>query len=1430
MYSKHPPLIGEKTVLFLLLLSFCLFPMPILSAGNADSHIRLLASDAKGVTLEVNLDGFQTQETMVDGTPYQRLWLTRASHTMAIGEPELPVLGQFIAVPANSRVSYEILGDDRLLLSGYRIYPTQKPLSDRTDTALPAFQMRTEAYQRDDLYPGELVEFSEIQTIRDLNVVRIEIHPLQFRASRGELLHHRSLQIRVHYNTPQGLEGFSRSIGVGAEEAFRDVYENLVLNFEDVSRYPAAVEKKEIIIPTLFLGADFLIITPPAFEAAADKLAAWKIKRGISTAVRTTTVTGTTTASIKTYIQNAYTGWVNRPSYVLLLGDVNFIPTYYVTTHPDAGDNYPAGHKTGTDLYYSTMGGATDRLPDIHLGRMPVDTVTEANLAVDKAILYETNPSTSDDYYNTILTAAYFQDRNNNSTGDPPPDRIEDRLFTRTSEDIREYLLTQGYDVTRIYNAESTTDPRWYNDGTSVPVALRKPGYAWNGDAADITGGINAGAFLLFFRGHGSSSGWGGPDYHIDDIADWNNGSMMPVVFSTTCESGWFDSETDGYSYSTRDPSFSERLLRYGTAGTKGAVGVFAATRISYSWHNDALIKGFVDSLYPGFLTYSGASPGASKKTGSILSYGKYYYASVYGTADAYAITTLELYHYFGDPTMRIWTSEPDTMTVSHAATATYGAGSFSVSVSEPWATVTITQNGGIIGSGLTPLTSPHTRVVDLSPDFGADEAYVTVTKDGHRPYQGRVILRPSTPTELEMVANSKTMIWLLWDDNSSSEQGTYVERSLNGTSGWTQIGTTSPNVESIIDTGRTCGTDYYYRVRAYNEAGNSPYSNVLRTNTTECTSTAPTNLILSNATQTSIKLTWGDNSSNETGFRIERSPNGTTFTEIATVGANVETYTSTGLTCNTTYYYRVRSYNAGGNSAYTNIASEKTLECSPAAPTDLTATGQSRTHILLQWKDNSTNENGFEIWTHPGGLGLWTRADTVSANVTSYVDILRSCNASLTYRVRAINDGGNSDYSNTATGTTKPCTPNAPERLEGKALSKTEIHLTWIDNSKDETSFKIEVLLGKVWSTAATVQANVKEYAFSKLVCNMEYTYRVSACNAQGCSDPSNTVKITTFDCGMSGPTNLDASALSSSQIKLTWVDQNTGETGFKIERSLDGTSEWSSIGSASANATTYTDSGLQPSTLYYYRVFAYQSTTNSSYSNVARAKTIASTETIMEFAQIAVGDIWRSFLFLTNPTDTLLRGKAEFFEDDGTPLILNIAGTNRSVHEFHIARNASLKLDLLGATSTVKGGWCRVTAEGELGGLLVYQMLGGGRVASQATVLPSTRLRKFRLPLAYLKERTDIGLAIVNPLGAPTEVVMQYFDMDGAAAAATATGTLNPMHHLARFFWQFIATLPENPGGVVEVSSDSEIIGVGLAFINNYSEFTTIPVIPVP
>ncbi len=172
----------------------------------------------------------------------------------------------------------------------------------------------------------------------------------------------------------------------------------------------------------------------------------------------------------------------------------------------------------------------------------------------------------------------------------------------------------------------------------------------------------------------------------------------------------------------------------------------------------------------------------------------------------------------------------------------------------------------------------------------------------------------------------------------------------------------------------------------------------------------APSNLVATAASCSQINLTWADNSTDETQFNIERGTDGVNFSQIATVGANVTSYSNTGLTASTTYYYRVRAYNSGGYSGYTNTANAATPACPPAppaAPTNLTGTA-GQTNIALTWTDNSNNEDGFRIYRGTSSTNLTLRA-TVGANVTSYNDTGLARRTTYYYKVCAYNANGES-------------------------------------------------------------------------------------------------------------------------------------------------------------------------------------------------------------------------------------------------------------------------------------------------------------------------------------------------------------------------------------------------------------------------------------
>ena len=206
-----------------------------------------------------------------------------------------------------------------------------------------------------------------------------------------------------------------------------------------------------------------------------------------------------------------------------------------------------------------------------------------------------------------------------------------------------------------------------------------------------------------------------------------------------------------------------------------------------------------------------------------------------------------------------------------------------------------------------------------------ADCPYRTIGKDAQ--YCGGP---PSAPGNLAATAASSSQINLAWADGSNNESGFKIERCTGaGCTNFAQIGTAGANAASYADGGLSGSTTYVYRVRAYNGSGDSDYSNTASATTPAAPAlpAAPSGLTATAASRSQINLAWTDNASNEDGFKIERCKGATctNFAQIATVGLNVTTYANTGLSAKTTYRYRVRAYNATGNSAYSNIANATT-------------------------------------------------------------------------------------------------------------------------------------------------------------------------------------------------------------------------------------------------------------------------------------------------------------------------------------------------------------------------------------------------------------------------------------------------------------------------------------------------------------------------
>lgn len=304
--------------------------------------------------------------------------------------------------------------------------------------------------------------------------------------------------------------------------------------------------------------------------------------------------------------------------------------------------------------------------------------------------------------------------------------------------------------------------------------------------------------------------------------------------------------------------------------------------------------------------------------------------------------------------------------------------------------------------------------------------------------------------------------------------------------------------------------------------SGTSQSINATRVPAGEPVPQAPDALSATPRSASSVDLVWNDNSDNESGFKLERRVSGdpaVSYAHVALLPADVTAHTDGGLNALTAYDYRVRAYNSGGDSEFSNVFTVTTLAPPPPAPllpSDLQLTVNSASSITLRWVDNSTIETAFRIERSTSASGGFTQIASVGRNVTSFVDIDLESATEYFYRVRASNAGGTSAYSNIAAATTLPpiVAPAAPANLTARALSNSAIELSWSDQSDNETGFKIErsTSPNEGFTQIATTAAGVAQFGDGGLSPFTRYYYRVRATNEAGDSGYSNTASAMTF------------------------------------------------------------------------------------------------------------------------------------------------------------------------------------------------------------------------------------------------------------------------------------------------------------------------------
>lgn len=678
------------------------------SLGNRSNTTTTIVHNVSSITLEqADQDGLEGQFITLSGI--------HVSNTA--GAPDLPSGSTFVAIPNGSTPSVRMLNVQTKTLSDVDLIPAPEPQLDN-DNSPAVYRKDMDIYGRNAFYPASPFTVSEVMTIRGVEMVQVGVMPFQYNPVTKELIVYENLELELSTEGGDGTYGDLRYRNPDWDQILSD----MLLNHDQLPEvdYGERLRKHYANRET---GCEYIIITPDndEFVQLADSIRRFRIDQGVPTEIYTVSQCGGNNGnSIRNFIRNAYNHWDMPPAAVLILGDHDTDPTkgvvsFTMNNHPHDGYNpYVSDHA------YAVTG--SNHMPNIVLARITGRDYEELYHMIKKDLDYERTPPTNPNFYDKPITAMGFQ---------------LERWFQLCSEIVNgfwEYELGKHpVRVNAIY--QGTPSSRWSsNDNTNAVVNYFGPngcGYIpssmshltdWNGNGDKVNDAINNGAFILQHRDHGSEELWGEPSYNISYIKRLVNPDLT-FVMSCNCLTGRFN-------YTGQNGCFAEAFHRH----QHGALGLIAATQVSYSFVNDVFVWGMYDNMWPDFMpTY-----GISQHTTNFIrpafgnASGKFFLRQSSWADDYCKEITYYLFHHHGDAYLTLYSEMPQPLDVEMLPVLLAGTNRYQVKADEG-ATICLTVNDQIIGFDYG---TGQAQNITVTPQVPGTTVKLTITKQNHYRYE----------------------------------------------------------------------------------------------------------------------------------------------------------------------------------------------------------------------------------------------------------------------------------------------------------------------------------------------------------------------------------------------------------------------------------------------------------------------------------------------------------------------------------------------------------------------------------------------------------------------------------------------------------------------------------------------------------------------
>jgi fibronectin type 3 domain-containing protein len=457
----------------------------------------------------------------------------------------------------------------------------------------------------------------------------------------------------------------------------------------------------------------------------------------------------------------------------------------------------------------------------------------------------------------------------------------------------------------------------------------------------------------------------------------------------------------------------------------------------------------------------------------------------------------------------------------------------------------------------------------------------------------------PSFSTTTNITPSAMTLNW-----NSAPNNGTVAYKLYRSTSSatgpWTGPINSSSTALTYSDTGLSENTNYYYYVSATNTAPSAvPLSSSVLSISTAL-STVPTFITpATNVTASALTLNW--NSAPNNGivtYKLYRSTSATgPWIGPINTPSSLTSFSDTGLSENTNYYYYVSASNSLSGAAAINSAVTQVTTAISTTPTFITpATSITTSSLKLNW--NSIPNNGTVIYklyrSTTGALGSFGSAIFTTNSATSYSDSLLSENTNYYYQLTVTNNAPSAQTITSSTFLVTTALVTTPVIISASNVTSSALKISWSSAaSNGSVTYNLyRSLTGSAgsWGTAIYSTSSANFYDDSGLNENTNYYYMVSATNNSGATNiNSNSYLVTTAIATLPSFITTSTTA-SATSIQLTWSTiPNNGTVTYSLYRSTTGIAgTWGAAINTTTSGTSYSDTGLNENTIYYYLLTA--------------------------------------------------------------------------------------------------------------------------------------------------------------------------------------------------------------------------------------------------